>query len=38
VEAIARQVQSYTERGGEDDVALLAFELPEVAAPVGAPR
>jgi serine phosphatase RsbU (regulator of sigma subunit) len=33
VEGLGRQVQSYTDRGTADDVALLAFELPGVVAP-----
>jgi len=38
VEVLARQVRDYTERGGEDDVALLVFELPVVASPAVVPR
>ena len=38
VTALARQVQQYTERGAEDDVALLCFELPGVPSPAVAPR
>lgn len=38
VEALGRQVQDYTERGGEDDVALLCFELPGVLTPAPVPR
>ena len=37
VDALGRQVQDYTERGGEDDVALLCFELPGVRSPAPAP-
>jgi serine phosphatase RsbU (regulator of sigma subunit) len=38
VEELGQQVQSYTDRGTADDVALLAFELPRVPAPVAAVR
>ena len=38
VEALARQVQEYTERGAEDDVARLCFELPGVLSPAVVPR
>jgi hypothetical protein len=36
VDGLGRQVQDYTDGGVADDVALLAFELPGVPAPVPA--
>jgi serine phosphatase RsbU (regulator of sigma subunit) len=38
VEALSRQVLEFTERGAEDDVALLVFELPAVPSPAVVPR
>jgi serine phosphatase RsbU (regulator of sigma subunit) len=38
VEELGRQVQSYTDHGSADDVALLAFELPGAVAPVAIRR